>query len=96
MTDTTPANAAEAPAVAGRLDQPVGRPMPERCDYVIEMDAVGGLCWVATGGGDPERTHRLEHAEVYATEREAAENAEAFRRKYPGRMFYVNRKPPNV
>jgi hypothetical protein len=58
-------------------------------DYVIEMDAVGGPCWVATGGGDPERTHNIAQAERYATEREAMENAEAFRRKYPARKFIV-------
>lgn len=86
----------EGSGIAGRAERKVRRPVPERCDYVIEMDAVGGPCWVATGGGDPERTHRLDHAEVYATEREAAENAEAFRRKHPGRRFYVNLKPPNA
>lgn len=65
-------------------------------DYVIEIDAVGGPCWVASGGGDPERTHCIDHAETYATEREAIENAAAFRSKYPARRFAVRVKPPNA
>ena len=62
-------------------------------DYVIEIDAVGGPCWVATGGGDPEQTHRIECAEIYATEHEAIENAQTFRYKYPKRKFSVRIKP---
>lgn len=62
-------------------------------DFVIEIDAVNGPCWVATGAGDPERTHNIEAAEVYATEVEANENAHAFRRKYPTRKFSVRVKP---
>ena len=64
-------------------------------DYVIEVDAVNGPCWVAVGGGDPERTTRLEHAEHYATEREAIENANAFRRQHPARKFAVRQLPHN-
>jgi hypothetical protein len=63
-------------------------------DYVIEIEAIGGPCWVATGGGDPERTHNIDAAEVYATEREAMDNAWAFRAKYPTRKFVVRQKPP--
>lgn len=66
-----------------------------RPDWLIEVDAIGGPCWVATGSGDPERTHRLEHAERYATEREAQENAHAFRRRYPQRKFRVVPFPAN-
>ena len=58
-------------------------------DYVIEIDAVGGPCWVAAGGGEPGRTHRVEHAEVYETENLALENAHTFRLKYPSRKFSV-------
>lgn len=65
-------------------------------DYVIELNSVGGPCWVATGGGDPERTHLIECAEIYATEHEARESAAAFRSKYPNRKFFVRVKPlPN-
>ena len=62
-------------------------------DYVIELNSVGGPCWVATGGGDPERTHLIECAEIYATEHEAMESAAAFRSKYPNRKFFVRVKP---
>ena len=62
-------------------------------DYVIELNSVGGPCWVATGGGDPERTHLIECAEKYATEHEAMESAAAFRSKYPNRKFFVRVKP---
>ena len=65
-------------------------------DYIIEVDAVNGPAWVATGGGDPERTHDIDQAEVYATEREAADNASAFLVKYPARKFVVRPKPANV
>lgn len=65
-------------------------------DYVIEIDAVNGPCWVATGAGDPERTMRIECAERYATEREAVENAQAFRRSHPSRKFVVRQLPPNA
>lgn len=61
-------------------------------DYVIEMDAIGGPCWVATGGGDPERTHDLSKAEIYATEPEARENAYAFASRYQSRKFRVRLK----
>jgi hypothetical protein len=61
-------------------------------DYVIEMDAIGGPCWVATGGGDPERTHDLSKAEIYATEQEARENAHAFASRYPSSKFRVRLK----
>lgn len=62
-------------------------------DFVIEMDAVGGPCWVTAGGGDPERTTCIECAERYATRNEADENARAFRRKYPDRTFTVRAAP---
>lgn len=62
-------------------------------DWMIEVEAVNGPCWVATGGGDPERTHDIEHAERYSTEREATENAAAFRSKYPARKFRVVQAP---
>ena len=65
-------------------------------DYVIEIDGSIGRCWVTTGGGDPERTHDIGRAEVYATENEARENAEAYRRKYPARRFSVRMRTPNA
>lgn len=58
-------------------------------DYVIQMDAVNGPCWVTSGGGDPERTHRIEFAERHVTRYEAFENASAFRRQFPARKFDV-------
>ena len=61
-------------------------------DYVIEIDPIGGPCWVATGGGDPERTCNINCAEKYATETEANENARAFRLKYPARKFIARPK----
>lgn len=59
--------------------------------WVIEVDAVadGSKCYVANGSGDPDRTCSLEHAEVYATEREAKDNANAFWKKFPARKFNV-------
>lgn len=62
-----------------------------RPDWVIVVDAVNGPCWVATGDGDPARTHDIEQAERYATEREAVENAKAFRARFPARKFTVVR-----
>ena len=69
--------------------------MNDVSEYVIEIDAVNGPCWVEIGGGDPERTHDIKRAELYATEHEAMENAHAFRRKYPERKFTVRKKMPN-
>lgn len=57
--------------------------------WVIEIDAVGGKCYVTTGSGDPERTCNLEQAEKYMNQREAEENANAFWTKYPGRKFHA-------
>ena len=68
----------------------------QRPDWLIEVDAIGGPCWVAAGGGDPERTQQIEHAERYATEREAQENAHALRGKYPQRKFRVVPLPANT
>lgn len=98
---TTALNA-ENPAVSPVASVP-GQPVPQQAargtifsravavlpGYVIEMDSVGGPCWVATGGGDPERTHLIECAEIYATEHEARESAAAFRSKYQNRKFFV-------
>lgn len=40
MTGTTPANTTEAPAVAGRLDQPV-RPLRTGCRFINVHDGTG-------------------------------------------------------
>lgn len=58
--------------------------------WVIEIEGtINGPCFVAGGGGDPARTHDIMHAEHYATENEAKENASAFRRRFPKRHFQV-------
>lgn len=62
-------------------------------NYVIEIESANGTCWVASGSGDPERTNDIQCAEVYATEIEANENMNAFRRKYQARKFIVRAMP---
>ncbi len=57
-------------------------------DWVIEIDAVNGPCFVnETMDGDPGHTHDIKKAERYATEREAFENMMAIWRKYPNRKY---------
>lgn len=69
--------------------RPATPPVPSE-DWVIEIEGtINGPCYVAGGGGDPERTHDIMHAERYATENEAMENAAAFRRRFPQRQFQV-------
>lgn len=63
-------------------------------DYLIEIEAVNGPCWVNEEmDGDPGRTCRIENAERYCTRNEANENMNAIRRKYPNRSYKVVEVP---
>lgn len=64
--------------------------------WVIEIDAVGGKCYVATGSGDPERTCHLEHAEKYPNEKEARYNAYVFSAKYQRKCNAVQIAQPSA
>lgn len=60
-------------------------------DYVIEIDSIGGPCYVnGDMEGDPGRTHDINQAERYSTENEARENMGAIRRKYPNRKYSIS------
>jgi hypothetical protein len=62
----------------------------KRPDWVIEIDAVGGPCYVNEEiDGDPGRAYDINHAERYATENEARENMNAIRHKYPKRNYRI-------
>lgn len=64
-------------------------------DWVIEIDAVNGPCFVnECMEGDPGRTHDIDKAERYSTEREARENMYAIQSKYPKRKYALRMLPP--
>lgn len=62
----------------------------KRPDWVIEMEAVNGPCYVNEClQGDPGHTMDIKQAERYATENEACENMQAIRSNYPARRYAV-------
>lgn len=63
-------------------------------DYVIEIDAVNGPCWLAEDNdGDHGRTMRIEFADRFATYNEAIETWHAVRRRYPNRQYDIRQLP---
>lgn len=65
-------------------------------DWVIQIEAVGGPCWVDGSEGDPGRTCNILKAEHYSTENEARENMTAIRRQYPNRRYTIEPIAPEV